>query len=521
MAEEINDLVKQRIIKLEALKGMGIEPYGRGFANLLSIKELKEKFTVDSLQFTGKEITVAGRIMAMRSHGKTAFCDIKDQYAKIQIYLKEDITGKEKFKIFEKLDIGDIIGVKGEVFKTRTGELTIKVTDFTVLSKSLRPLPEKWHGLKDVETRYRQRYVDLIVNEEVKNIFYARSSIITKIRQFLDGKGYLEVETPMMHSIPGGAAGKPFKTRHEALDMDLYLRIAPELYLKKLLVGGFEKVYEINRSFRNEGISIRHNPEFTMLEVYTAYSDCEGTMTLTEDLVRFIAREVLGKEELEYQGQRIDLTKWGRISFADLMKENFDINPDDGTEAWVEKLKKKNVQLEKGVLSRTQILNIIADLIEPHPIRHCSANASASGVSNGAGVKAHPVFVIDLFTELCPLAKTKKENPLLTDRFELFMGGMEVANAYSELNDPIEQRKRFEEQLEEETLHPGPSRAKPPEGTLDPRATTKIDEDFIRALECGMPPAGGLGIGIDRLVMLFTNSASIRDVILFPQLRAE
>jgi len=486
MTEEINDLIKQRISKLEALKGMGIEPYGRAFPNLLSIKELAGQGTGYRVQGTenreqgiDQEVIVAGRIMAMRSHGKSVFCDIKDQYEKIQIYVKQDIIGEDKFKIFEKLDIGDIIGVRGEIFKTRTGELTIKVVDFTLLSKSLRPLPEKWHGLKDVETRYRQRYVDLIVNEDVKNIFYARSKIITKIRQFLDGRGYLEVETPMMHSIPGGAAGKPFKTHHETLDMDLYLRIAPELYLKKLLVGGFERVYEINRSFRNEGISIKHNPEFTMLEVYTAYSDCEGTMKLTEELIRFAAKEVLGKEELEYQGQKISLTKWERVSFAALMKENFDIGPGDDTKQWIEKLKKKNIQLEKGAVSRTQILNIIADLIEPT-------------------AKSHPVFVVDIFTELCPLAKTKKDNPLLTDRFELFLGGMEVANAYSELNDPIEQRKRFEGQAE-----------------------GKTDEDFVRALEYGMPPAGGLGIGIDRLVMIFTNSPSIRDVILFPQLRPE
>lgn len=470
MAEEINDLIKQRINKLEALKGMGVEPYGRGFPNLSSIKELSEE---------GKEFTVAGRLMAIRLHGKSAFCDIKDQTGKIQIYVKEDIVGKDQFAVFDKLDIGDIVGVRGEIFKTRTGELTIKAVELTLLSKSLRPLPEKWHGLKDVETRYRQRYVDLIVNDEVKNIFYTRSRIISGIRQFLDGRGYLEVETPMMHSLAGGAAGKPFKTHHEALDTDLYLRIAPELYLKKLLVGGFQKVYEINRSFRNEGISIKHNPEFTMLEVYTAYSDCAGTMKLTEELIRFAAKEVLGKEELEYQGQKIDLTKWEKVSFADLMKENFDIRPEDDTKTWIEKLKKKNVQLEKGAVSRTQVLNIIADLIEPQ-------------------AKAHPVFVVDMFTELCPLAKTKKDNPLLTDRFELFMGGMEVANAYSELNDPIEQRKRFEEQTE-----------------------GKTDEDFVRALEYGMPPAGGLGIGIDRLVMVLTNSASIRDVILFPQLRPE
>lgn len=482
MPEEINDLVRHRISKLEALKGMGIEPYGRAFPNLLNIKELAKHPTAE-------EVIVAGRLMAIRLHGKSAFCDIKDQAGKAQIYIKEDIVGKDKFAIFEKFDIGDIIGVRGEIFKTRTGELTIKAAELTILSKSLRPLPEKWHGLRDVETRYRQRYVDLMVNDEVKNIFYTRGRIISKIRQFLDERGYLEVETPMMHSIAGGAAGKPFKTRHEALDTDLYLRVAPELYLKKLLVGGFQKVYEINRSFRNEGISIKHNPEFTMLEVYTAYSDCAGTMRLTEELIRFAAREAMGKEELEYQGQKIDLTKWEMASFADLMKENFDIRPEDDTRTWVEKLKKKNIQLEKGAVSRTQILNIIAGLIEPQ-------------------AKARPVFVVDIFTELCPLAKTKKENPLLTDRFELFIGGMEIANAYSELNDPIEQRKRFEEQLE-----PANPQAREP--------ANRIDEDFLRALEYGMPPAGGIGIGIDRLVMIFTDSASIREVILFPQLRPE
>lgn len=488
MSHEINELIKQRLSKLDALKKAGVNPYGGAFPNLFGIKGLVNEFTADNSKFAAKEVIVAGRIMAMRLHGKSAFCDLKDQQAKIQIYIKEDIISKEKFEIFEKIDIGDILGVKGEVFKTRTGELTVKVTDFTLLSKSLRPLPEKWHGLKDVETRYRQRYVDLIVNDEVKNIFYTRSKIVTKIRQFLDERGYLEVETPMMHQIPGGAAGKPFKTHHEALNMDLYLRIAPEIYLKKLLVGGFEKVYEVNRSFRNEGISTRHNPEFTMLEVYTAYSDCSGVMRLTEELIRFAAKEVLGKEELEYQGLKIDLTKWEKVSFADLMKQNFDINPDDDTKTWIQKLKRKDIQLKKSIISRTQVLNIIADLIEPKS-------------------KTHPVFVVDVFTELCPLAKAKPDNPLLTDRFELFIAGMEVANAYSELNDPIEQRKRFKEQAKDEGGAP--------------EVKGKTDEDFICALEYGMPPAGGLGIGIDRLVMLFTDAASIKDVILFPQLRSE
>jgi lysyl-tRNA synthetase class 2 len=390
----------------------------------------------------------------------------------------------------DNIDRGDIVGVEGETFKTRTGEPSVIVKKLTILSKSLRPLPEKWHGLKDVETRYRQRYVDLIVNDEVRQIFVTRSRIVAYIRSFLDGRGFLEVETPMMQSIPGGAAGKPFKTFHEALGIDLFLRIAPELYLKRLLVGGIDKVYEINRNFRNEGISVRHNPEFTMLEVYEAYSDCEGMMRLTEELVTSLAKEVIGGTALEYQGKSIDLSKWERVSFAELMKEKFGIVPSDSRESWLKKLKAKGVEIEGKDISRTQIINIVGELVEPK-----------------AG--NHPVFVVDMFTEMCPLAKKKKDNPLLSDRFELYMGGMEIANAYSELNDPIEQRARLEEDLH---------------NTMNDERRTKnerriIDEDFVTALEYGMPPAGGLGIGIDRLVMILTNSASIRDVVLFPQLK--
>ena len=460
----MSDIVKTRHEKLDMLRKKGIDPFGGRFSVSSRIKELIEDFK------EGAEVVVAGRIMAKRKHGKSVFCDLRDETAKIQLYFKSDILGKVKFELFDSaLDIGDIIGVKGEPFKTKTGEPTLKVEDFSVLAKSLKPLPEKWHGLKDVEVRYRQRYLDLIANQHVKEI-------IKNIRSILDSKGYLEVETPMMQPIPGGASGKPFKTHHEALDMDLYLRIAPELYLKKLLVGGFEEVYEINKSFRIEGISTRHNPEFTMLEAYTAYGDRSTTMELTRELIRDTAKKVLGKEKLGYQGNVIDLTKWEEISFAKIMKESYDINPDDDEKAWIKKLKKKGIEIEGKEIARTQIINIIADLIEPR--------------------SKHPVFVIDIFSELCPLAKAKEDNPLLADRFELFIGGIEVANAYSELNDPVEQRKRFEEQKEGE-----------------------IDEDFVKALEYGMPPAGGLGIGIDRLVMLFTDSPSIREVILFPQLR--
>ncbi len=482
---EESELIKQRRAKLDAINRKGIYAYGGRFETTSSIKELTGNFT------EGKAVTLAGRLMACREHGKAKFYDLKDSTSKIQLYVKADIIGEEGFELSDNLDIGDFVGVKGETFKTRTGEPSIKATELVILSKSLRPLPEKWHGLKDIETRYRQRYVDLVMNDDVKKVFITRSRVVSEIRSFLDNKGFIEVETPMMQSIPGGAAGKPFKTHHEALDIALYLRIAPELYLKRLLVGGFDRVYEINRNFRNEGISTRHNPEFTMLEVYEAYSDCAGMMKLTEELITNLAQKILGKTTFEYQGKTVDLSRWERISFAQLMKEQFGIIPEESQEEWIKKLKKKGVEIEGKELSRTQVINIVGELIEPK-------------------AHNHPVFVIDIFKEMCPLAKCKKDNPLLTDRFELYIGGMEIANAYSELNDPIEQKARFEEDLKE--VHD-------PRSTIhDPR---KIDDDFVRALEYGMPPAGGLGIGIDRLVMILTDSASIRDVILFPQLKPE
>ncbi len=421
--------------------------------------------------------------MAKREHGKSAFMDIKDFDGKMQVYFKKDVIGDEAFEILKGLDIGDIVGIAGELFKTRTEEETVKASEFRVLSKSLLPLPEKWHGLKDVETRFRQRYVDLIVNDEAREKFKTRIKLIQHVRETLDAKGFLEVETPMMHPIAGGAAGKPFKTHHEALDMELFLRIAPEIYLKKLLVGGFEKVYEINRSFRNEGISVRHNPEFTMMEVYEAYSDCEGMMRLTEELIRTAAQKLLGIEKFQYQGKAIDLTTWKRVSFAELMEDNFGIKVGDPASEWVKKLKKKGIEFEGDKVSKTQIINIVGELVEPE-------------------AETHPVFVVDMFKEISPLAKEKKDTPGIVDRFELYMGGMEIANAYSELNDPIDQRRRFEEQAK-----------------ADPNAI--VDEDFIRALEYGMPPAGGLGIGMDRLSMILTDSPNIREVIFFPQMRTE
>jgi lysyl-tRNA synthetase class 2 len=478
--EEMNELVKQRIDKLSAIKEIGIEPYGRKFDKPVNIeillKESKE----------GDLVQTAGRISALREHGKSSFFDLRDSSSKIQAYIKADVVGKDIYaNIFKRLDIGDILGVKGKLFKTHTGEITINAEEITILSKGLRPLPEKWHGLKDVDIRYRQRYVDLIVNEDVRKVFQTRSRIISKMRELLDKRGFLEVETPMMQSMAGGAAGEPFKTHHNALDIDLYLRLAPELYLKRLLVGGFDKVYELNRNFRNEGISIRHNPEFTMVEIYEAYSDCQGMMQLTEEIFNYVANEVLGANKIKFGEEAINLTPpWPRWSFAEEIKKKFDINPDDSSMEWIKKLQNRGVDFKAKDITRSQIANIITEMLEPE-------------------TGDRPIFVVDLFAELCPLAKRKKDNPLLTDRFELFMGGMEIANAYSELNDPIEQKKRFEEQL------------------VGQEGIKKIDEDFVRALEYGMPPAGGLGIGIDRMVMLFANQPSIRDVILFPQLKPE
>jgi lysyl-tRNA synthetase, class II len=478
--QEVNEFVKQRIDKLNALKEIGVEAYGRRFNKNKSIAALTENYQED------EKVETAGRITALREHGKSSFFDLRDADGRIQVYIKSAVVGEETYNnVFKRLDIGDILGVKGRIFKTRTGEVTINAEEIVLLSKGLRPLPEKWHGLKDVEIRYRQRYVDLIVNEDVRNVFKIRSNIISKIRTFLSDRGFLEVETPMMQSMAGGAAGDPFKTHHKALDIDLYLRLAPELFLKRLLVGGFDKVYELNRNFRNEGISVRHNPEFTMLEVYEAYSDCEGMMRLTEELFNYVAKEILGAEKITFGEREIDLsTPWPRWSFAEEIKRKYDINADDPARLWIEKLKAKGMDFKGKDITRSQIVTIISEMLEPE-------------------VKDKPIFVVDLFAELCPLAKKKKDNPLLTDRFELFMGGMEIANAYSELNDPIEQRKRFEEQL------------------IGQEDIKKIDEDFVRALEYGMPPAGGLGIGIDRLVMLFANQPSIRDVILFPQLKPE
>lgn len=476
---DINEIVQQRIAKLGVLGAKNAPLYPANVPQHSTIEQVLTNFE------EGKKVTLCGRVMANRGHGKVNFMDLRDATGKIQLYVKRDVIGEEKAAIQEQLDIADIISVSGELFKTHTGEFTLKVLDLSILAKALRPLPEKWHGLKDVELRYRQRYLDLLSNEEVKKVFLLRAKIIKAIRNFLDDRGFLEVETPMMHDIAGGAAGRPFKTFHNEYEMDLFLRIAPELYLKRLLVGGLDRVYEINRSFRNEGVSTRHNPEFTMLEVYQAYTNCEGMINLTQDLIGHVVKEVLGKEELVYQGQSLALkTPWERKSFAQLVKDKFGIEPQDTAEQMLKKLQAQGFAKDKDRLTRSQINKIVEDGLE-------------------TGLQTNPVFITDYFTSLCPLAKVKKDNPLISERFELYVAGMEVANAYSELNDPLEQRRRFEEEIKEQNAG----------------EEKNVDQDYLLALEHGMPPAGGLGIGIDRLVMLLLDQPSIRDVILFPLLR--
>lgn len=469
------------MIMKEKLKRI-TQQYYNPFAETSFPKPLYSKEILDNFE-EGNEVSFAGRLVSKREHGKSGFGHLSDELGRLQFYAQLN-TLEESYKLYKELDVGDIVGIKGTLFKTRTEEITVRVAEIKLISKCLRPLPEKWHGLKDVEVRYRQRYLDLISNSEVREVFIKRSKITSLIRNFFDNLKYMEVETPMLHRVAGGAAGRPFSTHHNATDSDVYLRIAPELYLKRLLVGGLAKVYEINRSFRNEGVSTRHNPEFTMLEAYCSYENYEYMMKMCEDLFTFLSKEINSSLIIDYQGQEIDFTPpWPRISFADLFKKEFGVECSDSQEVMLEKISKK-LSLSKG-LSRTQIMNITEELIEKnYP-------------------KGKPVFITDYFTWTSPLAKTKKDNPYLVERFELFIAGLEVANAYSELNDPIEQRDRFNKQLEVEEELP-----------------KKIDSDFLLSLEYGMPPAAGLGIGIDRLVMVLLNQPSIRDVILFPLLKS-
>jgi lysyl-tRNA synthetase class 2 len=476
---EVDEIKKIRMEKRDALKAKGILPYGGRFPGAQAVAALLETFTEEA------PATVAGRLMALRDHGKVFFGDIMDRSGRLQLFFKEAVLG-EQWAVFKLLDIGDIIGAEGKLFTTKMGQKSLRVEKLTVLSKSLLTLPEKWHGLKDVDIRYRQRYMDLVANDEVRSLFVKRSRIVSSVRKFLDERGFLEVETPMLQTQAGGARGRPFQSKHNAYDMDVFLRIAPELYLKRLLVGGMERVYEINRNFRNEGVSTRHNPEFTMLELYQAYGDMQDMMDIAETLVSGLALEITGSYKVPYQGTTIDFTPpWKRVSFAGLVKEKFDINPDDTAEAMMDKVRARRPGHYKVPrLTKSAIMKIVEDVLDED-------------------ATMDPVFFTDYFTFLCPLAKTDPANPSVSQRFEFFIAGMEVGNAYSELNDPEEQRTRLIEDLHDDTE----------------TGLRNIDEDFVRALECGMPPAGGLGIGIDRLVMLLTDAASIREVILFPLMK--
>jgi len=490
--EDYNELIQQRFKKLDEISAMGKKPYAGKFDVTTTAQAVLSTYgnsAKEALDSQRVEVTVAGRITAMRSFGKACFSHIQDGSGRIQVYFQKNTLGDDLYALFKKIDIGDFIGVRGFLFRTKTDELTVEAEDFTLLSKSLRPLPEKWHGLTDVELRYRQRYVDLIVNPEVKNVFILRTKIVQAIRNFLNARGYLEVETPMMQAIPGGATAKPFKTHHNALDMDLYLRIAPELYLKRLLVGGFERVYEINRNFRNEGISTRHNPEFTMLEFYTAYADYKFLMDLTEQMISGVANEVLGTMEVEYEGHKISLAPpWKRVTYVDSLRQA-GVPEDVLTNAVRAKECAQKLGANfKGGEPFGKILNEIFEaLVEPKLIQ--------------------PTFITDYPTDISPLSKKCEDYPDFVERFELFIVGRELANAFSELNDPIDQKLRFQKQVAEREA--GDEEAH------------QMDDDFIRALEYGMPPAAGEGIGIDRLVMLLTGASSIRDVILFPQMKKE
>ena len=482
--EDLNELMKVRREKLAAIEQSGIEPFGRRYEITHHAQDVLDNF--EALE--GQTVSIAGRIMTVRGHGKASFINVADMSGKIQVYLRQDVLGEELYGRFHLLDIGDIIGVEGLVFKTQRGEISVKATNFEIQAKSLRPLPEKFHGLKDVETRYRQRYLDLIVNPDVRNSFVMRSKIIKELRNYLDNQDFLEVETPMMHPIAGGAAARPFVTYHNALDMNLYMRIAPELYLKRLIVGGFEKVYEVGRVFRNEGISIRHNPEFTSVELYQAFADYNDLMELTENIIAHVAQTTLGTTKINYQGTDIDLTpSWTRMSMVEAVEKYTGINFNNVktlAEAQAE-ADKIGVKYEKkdgigGILN-----NIFEDKVEEHLIQ--------------------PTFITGHPTEISPLAKRNKENPEITDRFEVFIYGREIANGFSELNDPIDQEGRFLEQVAQRE-------------SGDDEAHM-MDHDYVTALEYGLAPTGGLGIGIDRLVMFLTDSASIRDVLLFPHMR--
>ena len=483
---DMDHLMQVRREKLDKLRAEGKDPFQiTKFNRTHTTKQIIDNY--DELE--GKDVTIAGRLMAKRIMGKASFCHVQDGEGKIQSYVSINDLGEESYKQFKEDDIGDIIGITGFVFKTRTGEISIHAKEVTLLTKSLKPLPEKFHGLKDTDLRYRQRYVDLIVNPEVKETFIKRSMIIKELRNILDEKGYLEVETPILNNLITGDAARPFETHHNTLDIDMYLRIAPELNLKRLIVGGFDKVYEVCKNFRNEGMDIKHNPEFTNVELYAAYEDYNDMMDITEEIITRLCMKVNGTLQINYQGLDLDLsTPWKRISMIDAIKEvtGIDFNEVKTDEEARRLADEKGVELEEGKTTRGHIINEFFETFVEETL-------------------IQPTFIMDYPVEISPLTKRKKDNPSLTERFEVFIGGREYGNAYSELNDPIDQYERLKKQAE--------ARANGDE------EAGMMDEDFVNALEIGLPPTGGLGIGLDRLIMLLTNSASIRDIILFPTMK--
>jgi lysyl-tRNA synthetase class 2 len=491
MMEE-SEILRQRKEKIKDLRAMGIQLFPNDFRASQTSREITQRYgdwSAEALQGLEEVFTCAGRIMAIRNFGRAAFAQLQDRTERIQVYLRKDLLGEELFGLAERLDVGDFLGVHGKLFRTKTGELTIEASFIQLLAKSYRPLPEKWHGLTDVEVRYRQRYLDLIVNPKVKETFYKRSEIIQVMKEFLLQRGFLEVETPMMQPIPGGATARPFKTHHNALDMDLYLRIAPELYLKRLVIGGLERVFELNRNFRNEGVSAQHNPEFTMLEFYQSYSTYEALMTVTEEMIGEVAERVLGTFQLTYQGTTLDLTPpWPRITLKEALTRYGEVEGQvlaDKTAA-ARLAQELGLEMMKGASHGELLVEIFDEVVEPKLIQ--------------------PTFITEYPVEVSPLARRKDDDPTVTERFELFIMGREIANGFSELNDPDEQGRRFRDQVAKR-------------GSEEEVAF--IDEDFLAALEYGMPPAAGEGIGVDRLVMILTDSPSIRDVIFFPQMRGK
>ena len=485
--EELNEILRVRREKLANLQAEGKNPFE---VTKYDVTELTANIKADYEGFEGKTVSIAGRIMTRRIMGKASFFNLQDSIGNIQVYIRRDDVGEEAYAAFKKFDIGDIVGVEGFVFKTKTEEISVRTTKIELLSKSLLPLPEKFHGLRDNDLRYRQRYVDLIVNPEVRDTFEKRSKILKEIRAYLDGKGYIEVDTPILVPLEIGASARPFKTHHNTLNMDMYLRIETELYLKRLIVGGMHKVYEVGRIFRNEGMDTKHNPEFTTIELYEAFTDFEGMMDLVEELNTMLAEKICGSKVITYQGKEIDMGHWERLTMVEAVKKYSGVDYNDWAtdEDARAAAKEKGVEVPENATKGTVLAEFFDAFVEENLIQ--------------------PTFIYDYPVEISPLAKRKPNDPLFTERFEYFINATEFGNAFSELNDPIDQKERFEKQVALKLLD-------------DPDCKAEVDYDFVTALEYGMPPTGGLGFGIDRLVMLLTDSASIRDVLLFPTMKPE